>query len=372
MKILYWTSLYWPDAGGIEVLALETLPALRERGYEFTVIANFGNQPAPAYCEQNGIPVHRLPFLPAFLSRNIREQMELQKRVAAIKSSFAPDLVHLNFVGHPPYFHLRTQKAYPAPTLMVAHSDFSGIRGTPDTIFGQCLRSADWICGVSRATLDDVMVSVPEKAERSSVIYNGLAMPTLPPTPLPFETPHILCMGRLSEEKGFDIALRAFARQLERHPLARMSVVGEGHIRPDLEALSAELGLGQSVVFTGRLEREAIAPMINTATMVVVPSRYREPFALVALEAAQMARPVIATRWGGLPENVAEGESGLLVENENVGAFADAMGYLLENPDVARSMGKRGRERARDVFGLKNCVDAYDALYQQLGRKSGD
>lgn len=366
MRILYWTPHYWPDAGGIEVLALETLPLLRQRGYEFTVIAGFGLQTAPAYCEQDGIPIHRFPFLPAFVSRNIREQMCIQRQIAAIKTSFAPDLVHLNFVGHPPYFHLRTRNAHPAPTLFVAHSDFSQMRSDPDTVFGQCLRSADWICGVSRATLADVLQFVPEQAARSSVILNGLQIPALAPTPLPFEPPHILCMGRLTHEKGFDIALDAFARLIKRFPTARLTIVGEGHAKSSLEAQAASLSLGERVTFTGHLGREDIAPMINSATMVIVPSRYREPFALVALEAAQMARPVIATRWGGLPESVAEGESGILVENENTTALAKAMEFLLENPGIARTMGQYGRERARTLFGLQRCVDDYDALYHQL------
>ncbi len=370
MKILYWTPHYWPDVGGIEVLALETLPLLKQRGYEFTVIAGFGAQAAPAYCEQDGIPIHRFRFLPAFVSHDLRAQMAIQRQVAAIKTAFAPDLVHLNFVGHTPYFHLRTRSVPPAPTLFVAHSDFSGARSDPDTVFGQCLRSADWICGVSRATLDDVLQFVPEQAPRSSVIFNGLQMPTVTPTPLPFEPPHILCMGRLAHEKGFDIALNAFAGLLKSFPSARLTIVGEGHIRPDLEAQASALHLGQRVTFTGRLEREAIAPMINSATLVLVPSRYREPFALVGLEAAQMGRPVVATRWGGLIETVADGESGLLVGNENVAAFTEAMAFLLKHPDIARTMGQHGRERARNLFGIQRCVDNYDALYQQLAQKS--
>jgi glycogen(starch) synthase len=178
-----------------------------------------------------------------------------------------------------------------------------------------------------------------------------------------------LCLGRIESDKGFDIALDAFARLSERFPEARITIVGEGSRRPALEAQAAALGLGHRARFTGRLGREAIAPMINSATMVVVPSRYREPFALVALEAAQMGRPVVATRWGGLVESVADGQSGLLVENENPQAFADAMLFLLDNPHLALEMGQQGRARARELFSLDRCVDDYEALYQRLLRQ---
>ena len=173
-------------------------------------------------------------------------------------------------------------------------------------------------------------------------------------------------MGRIERDKGFDIALRAFVRLRQRFPAARLTIAGDGSERRPLESLATQLGLDARAIFVGRLERDEIAPMINSATLVLVPSRYREPFALVALEAAQMARPVVATRWGGLVESVADGESGILVENEDVAAFADAMEFLIDNPDKARSMGARGRERARELFSLERCVSEYEALYQQL------
>jgi glycogen(starch) synthase len=112
--------------------------------------------------------------------------------------------------------------------------------------------------------------------------------------------------------------------------------------------------------------------VINTATLMIVPSRYREPFALVAVEAAQMARPVVATRTGGLEETVAHGESGLLVEHESPGALADAIAFLFDHPVAAARLGSAGRRRAAELFGLERCVDAYERLYRRLASPGRD
>jgi glycogen(starch) synthase len=79
-----------------------------------------------------------------------------------------------------------------------------------------------------------------------------------------------------------------------------------------------------------------------------------------------MARPIVATRVGGLPEVVVHGETGLLVESENSDALAEAILFLLNHPDTARKLGGAARDRAQIVFNWERHVDAYDALYQKL------
>ncbi|RYX85965.1 glycosyltransferase family 1 protein [bacterium] len=371
MKVLYWTTLCWPDVGGMEVLAMQTLPALRAQGHEFAVVASHGIHSLPDVTEQDGIPIHRFRFREALMANDIKAIFAIQRRIAALKASFAPDLVHFNFSDAAGYFHLRTQKSHPVPTLFTLHSDFADADSGPRTMFGQCLRDANWISAVSQSTLDDVLKMVPEQAPYSSVILNGLKMPVLTPAPLPFEPAHLLCMGRLVPEKGFDVALHAFAALDARFADVRLSIVGDGPSRPMLEELAASLGIGERVTFTGWVQREEVAALINSATIVVIPSRNREPFALVALEAAQMGRPVVATRRGGLQESVADGKSGLLVENENVGAFARAIEFLLEHPERAQAMGQFGYTRAKDTFSLERCATAYSELYQRVGGEEG-
>lgn len=370
MKILYWTPQFWPNIGGIEVLACRTLPALQRCGHEFLVVTSHDACDSPDLTHFRDIPVHRFPLWKALASRDLLRVRKLQEQIAALKRSFAPDLVHLHFPGHIAYFHLRTLDAHYSPTLLTVHTPFEQARGGTDTILGQVLRSADWITAVSHATLADTISLEPEIRERSSVIYNGVAAPELEPSTLPFEEPRVLYVGRLEVEKGVDIAIAAFARVSKKIPRARLTISGDGPVRAELEKQAAQAGLSSAIDFIGWTPPDKVPELMNTATVVVVPSRYREPFALVAVEAALSGRPVVATRTGGLQETVADGQTGLLFDKENTGELAEAICRLLKNPPAARAMGETGRRRALELFGLEKFISAYDGLYRSLVQNS--
>ena len=85
-----------------------------------------------------------------------------------------------------------------------------------------------------------------------------------------------------------------------------------------------------------------------------------------ALEAAFMARPVVAARRGGLPEVVEHGSTGLLVDELNAPHLVEAIAWLLEHPEAASRMGKAARTRARTAFNWTDCVDAYETLYEKI------
>jgi glycogen(starch) synthase len=197
------------------------------------------------------------------------------------------------------------------------------------------------------------------------VIYDGLDPLTMSPAPLEFDPPRLLCVGRLAPEKGFELALSAFASLVERFPSARLIVGGDGPERASLVQQAADLGISSRVDFVGWVAPKRVQVLMNSATIVVLPS-WTEGLPLVATEAAQVARPVVATRVGGMPEVVLHGETGLLVEPGDSAALAAAITSLLEDPRRARAMAEAARRRADDLFGLDSCIGAYDALYRGL------
>lgn len=347
-------------------MAMQLLPALQKREYEFAVVTSHGDRPLPDVMDYNGIPIHRFRFWTALMKRDFRLIRSIRERVRELNRTFNPDLVHLHFPGYLSYFHLQTMSEDACPMLLTIHTDFAGVKGGPDTLFGQILRAATWVTAVSRATLDDAAQIVPEIRERSSVIYNGLDAPALSPMPLPFNPPHVLFVGRLVQEKGVDVAITAFASLISRCPELQMTIVGDGPLRADLENLAATIAAPGKIVFAGWIDPDKIPEVMNTATVVVVPSRHAEPFALVAIQAAQMCRPVVATRMGGLCETVLDKQTGLLFEKEDSVALADSIARLLDDPEEARRMGEAGRARAQKEFNLQDCVNAYDALYRRL------
>jgi glycogen(starch) synthase len=373
MRILFWSGTFWPNIGGVEVLAAKLLPALQERGYELAVVTPQRNLDLSAKVQYKGIPVYRFSF--TFEQNSIDQLMEMRQQISNLKRAFAPDLVHINAVSATNFFHLITASAHPAPLLLTLHDERlrddnqSELPVGGDRLMGKLLRAADWISCVSAAVLMEVSRPVPEIVSRSSVIHNGLDLPFLLPSPLPTHPLRLLCLGRLVVRKGFDVALSAFALISRRFPEVRLVIAGDGPARPALEKQAADLRIATLVDFVSWVAPEDVPALMNTATLVVMPSR-REPFGLVALEAAQMARPIVATRVGGLPEVVAHGQTGLLVENENVAELAEAVTLLLEHPEVAIRMGQAARHRAIASFGWDRCIDAYDTLYRKLVEES--
>jgi glycogen(starch) synthase len=282
--------------------------------------------------------------------------------VARLKQTFAPDLVHINYAADfGNFFHLTTVSAHPAPLLVTLH----GMSTQHNSLVEHTLRAADWVVGCSEAVLAQGQRLVPDIISRSSVIYNGLESPLLPSRPLPTDSPRVLCLGRLSPEKGFDVAIGAFVSIVEHFPQARLVIAGDGPLKADLEQQVLELKIRDAVDFVGWISPEMIPSLINTATLVVMPSR-SEGFPLVALETALMARPIVATWVGGLPEVVAHEKTGLLVEPEAPGALGEAIAYLLDHPETARQMGETARRQVQDLFSWERHVNAYDALYQKL------
>jgi glycogen(starch) synthase len=360
LRVLFWSGTFWPQIGGVEVLAASLLPALRDRGFEYVVVAPQSAPELPLESEYKGIRVVRFPFWKAY--NDIDEVMQIRQRIADLRRSFAPHLIHKNAVGLGDFFYLVTANAHPAPLLVTLHGEWPP---QTDPFTGRLLRSADWVVGCSAAILDKGRRLAPEIEPRSSIIYNGVEVPTLLPAPLPTVAPQLLCLGRLHEDKGFDLALEAFGSIVRRFPDAQLVIAGDGPARAELEKRISELNLEKTVDLMGWVAPEQVPALVNASSVVLMPSRH-ESFPLVALEAALMARPVVGTNVGGLPELVVHGETGLLVEAEDSQALVEAVAWLLDHPQEAAKMGQAARRRTQEVFGWERCVDAYDALYRRI------
>jgi glycogen(starch) synthase len=343
--------------------------ALRERGYEFAVVTSHSDLDLPDEGDYEGIPIYRFHFWRALADRKLDLLMQAKQQVAELKRYFKPDLIHVNLIDPSGFFHLQTANVYPAPTVVSLHVMLPKQTSGRDALLERALRSAQWVTANSEAVLAGARQLVPEITPYSSVIYNGLDMPTVTPALPPPEAPRLLCLGRLVGDKGFDLALTALASLVGRFPRLRLVVAGDGPARPELERQAADLGLGQVVEFIGRVEPVKVPSLMNAATIVVMPSRW-EAFGLVALEAALMARPVVATRVGGLAEVVVHQHTGLVVGGEDSSGLAEAIAFLLDYPETAIEMGLAGRSRAQELFNLERYVNAYQALYLQMAGAS--
>jgi glycosyltransferase involved in cell wall biosynthesis len=175
-------------------------------------------------------------------------------------------------------------------------------------------------------------------------------------------SPRLLCVGRLIPIKGHIVLLRAVAQAAHELPDVTLDVAGRGPLEPALRALAKELGIGDRVRFLGQVA--PIQRAIEEAAIVVVPSM-GEGFGMVALEAMERARPVIAAEIGGLGELVDDGVTGLLVPPGESEPLARAIVRLGSNLEHAADLGEAGRRRALDRFLQERCTDRTELLYRE-------
>ena len=366
MKILYWTPLFCPETGGIEIVAQKMVTGLRDRGHQLLVMASHGSTLQPDDTTYEGIPIRRFHFWQALSRRDSGLIAAIRREIAVLIKDFQPDIIHCNFSGYTAYFQLAVAKTCRAPLLLVLHSSLFGRETGSDTVLGKLMSSADWVTAVSQSTLDDARTVAPVICDRSSVIYNGQTFAACDPAPLPWDESRLMVIGRLAFEKGFDVAIAALKLLRERFPRLTLHLVGDGPERAALQRQAGDLGIEQSVEFVGKVPNRMIPGLLNRATIVLIPSRSRESFSLVAVEAAQMGRPVVAAAAGGLREVVRAGETGLLVEMESPQAIATAVGTLLADPQRTGKMGNDAREWARNAFGLDRMIAEYEDVYRRL------
>ncbi len=165
------------------------------------------------------------------------------------------------------------------------------------------------------------------------------------------EPGRLLAIGRMVEMKAPHLTIAAFGRIADRFPDARLDFGGDGPLRARAEAVAAELGLRDRVTFHGALGHEAVAALMARAAVfvqhsVTTPDGFVEGFPTVIAEAMSSTLPVVATRHGGIPEHVRDGETGLLVDERDVAGMAEAMATLLADPARARALGEAGRRHA--------------------------
>ncbi len=175
--------------------------------------------------------------------------------------------------------------------------------------------------------------------------------------------PLLLFVGRLQPWKGVETAIRA----LLNIPAARLLIAGSGDDRPRLEQLAGELGVTDRVVFLGMIERTALPRLYSSVDLLLATSHASETFGIGPVEAQACGLPVVATRFGGFPEVIDAGRTGLLVPPRDPDALALAVNNLLADPTQRAAMGAVGPAWAAQ-FAWPAVVDRIEAVYREVCR----
>ncbi|MBD2460895.1 glycosyltransferase family 4 protein [Oscillatoria sp. FACHB-1407] len=165
-------------------------------------------------------------------------------------------------------------------------------------------------------------------------------------------------IGRLDAMKAHDVLLRAIA-QVDG---VRVVILGEGAERPTLERLAMELGVSDRLQLPGWVNPQTYLPRFD---VVAMPSR-SEGFPLAMVEAMLAAKPVIATRVGSMPEAVLDGQTGLLIEKNDVEGLAQALRRLRDNPQWRSQLGQQARELAIARFTVEAMTHQYEEVWDKV------
>ncbi len=206
--------------------------------------------------------------------------------------------------------------------------------------------------------LHDLLADDPDAAGRVVRVYNGVDLARFEASAIPRgEDPLVLAIGRLVEKKGFDILIDASRILVDRGYRFRCEIIGGGDEEEALRAQISERGLAETVILRGSMTTEAVESRLRDCALTVLPcvvSKDGNVDALptVLLEAMASGRPLVSTRLSGIPEIIADGDNGLLVEPNDVAGLAEAMAAILDDPKRADEMGRAGRRRAEQLFDL--------------------
>ncbi|MGA3022260.1 MAG: glycosyltransferase family 4 protein [Thermoplasmata archaeon] len=391
MKVAQLATRYPPAPGGVEQHVAEIAPRLGARGHTVDVYTSDLYREFPAM--QRLAPevpreertswgaVHRLPVwsLPGELHytffRTLPEALARDR----------PEVVHAHTYGTNQVAAAnRHHRRFGTPFVLTAHfhpiwSIEGGwlrhrLRGFYDRrVAGSVVRNASRII---------VQTHEEERLLRSL----GLALPPVeivPPgyRPLPppgpgspsfseryrIPGPFVLFVGRLASNKGLLDLAEAFALLGKLDRSAQLVVVGEdGGQRAPVEARAKALGVSDRVHLVGHVDDDALlSAAYREARLTVLPSEY-EAFGLVLLESLAAGTPVVASRVGGIPEFVEDGQAGLLVPPRSPAALAEAIGRVWSDRDLARRLGEYGRDRVVPRYRWDAVVDRLDALYREV------
>ena len=214
------------------------------------------------------------------------------------------------------------------------------------------------------ATNLDYLRSLATRPKQVELVYHGLDLSGItPPSREPYEEGRpfrIVSVGRAVEKKGYGDLIRALVRLKDRN--WHFDHVGGGALAKKLKEQAEKAGIGSRITWHGSRERKDVFALLEQADLFVLPSRIaksgdRDGLPNVLMEAQAHRLPVISTRVSAIPELITDGETGLLVEERDPKALADAMARLMDDPALALLLADAGEKRVREKFSPEPGLD---------------
>lgn len=385
MSILFIADDFPPDVGGIQTFACELARATAELGEDVAVVAS-RQEGSGGVDGELPYPVVRVPTRGSYVMAAMNLAAGVQRAREMVQGP-PRCLVATKWSPDGPAAIL-AWRALRCPMVLIGHGgEFCHAGGNVIKWLAQrvVLRRMDLFLANSEYTAQ-LFRQARAPRERIGIIYGGVR-------PERFESsaeqvaavreelgvgdrPMLLTVARLVERKGHETVLRALPGVLAQVSEAVYVIAGEGPRRERLAELAQQLGVADSVILLGHVEEAMLSAVHCAADVFVMPShpvpgKLAEGLGLAFLDAAAAGTPCVGTRFGGIPDAIADGETGLLVEPRDEQALSAALVRLLSEPETARRMGEAGRERVRREFTWRWVAERFLAELSRIESGAG-
>lgn len=396
MKVLTISHMYpstFNEVSGIFVH--EQIKALKEKGVKVKVVSPVPWIPfpinrvskkwekysmIPEFTNWDGVQVwypRYLTFPKAlfFASSGKRMYWGIKNLVKKLYRDFKFDLIHAHVTLPDGYTAMELAQDLDIPFVVTIHGAdlYITIKKNTGCLYAlkQVFKRADRIILVSNE-LKKILSNYFEVSDKLLVIGNGIPInkiytckDNIDPSNNKNKGFMLLSVSCLIERKGIDYNLRALSKLINKYPELRYIIVGDGIEKDKLRELAKELGVYERVEFTGMLSHDDVLKYMKEADIFSLPS-WNEAFGVVYIEAMACGKPVIGCEGEGLKDFVRNFETGLLVKPKDVDSLAEAMDFLLTNPDKAKEIGERGRKLVLDNYTWEKNAEKTIRVYQEV------
>jgi spore coat protein SA len=346
-----WTYEVYSRLGGDLDVTVFGYPTASEDMYPLS----HGTSAAWKFCDF----ISRIP-----LARRYEESLWLRALFSRLREF---DVIHIH--NRPQWVPVLRDFGYEGSIVLHLQNDHLG--HWTANMLDELARHLDLLAVCSEYLRETFASKSPALAAKTCVVFNGVSVDLFFPCPELREPKTIFFVGRFHPEKGVLQLVQAHARALRVHPDARLVIGGStgfgAHVVTpyvrEVGALAASVNQRHpgSVQFTGYLHHDRDLPSwFQRATFFAAPSIFQEPFGLVNAEAMACATPVLGSKRGGIPEVL--GETGILIDPEDMEGFADAICMLLGNPEHTANLGRSAYQRCRERFDWQVIAEAWNSL----------
>mgnify|MGYP000898317614 FL=1 len=391
MKILIAADLHWPTINGVATFSRNLAHGLAARGHEVLVIAPSQRRTGLAEEEWDGnYLVKRTMSVPFPFYQNFRISVSPRREVKRIIEEFEPDVIHIQMLLGIGQATMRYAKLYNIPVVATNHAipenlmdnirllaPVSGPINRLITEYGARFHAkADHVTMPTQAAIDmltsgrENLPDIPIEA-----VSNGIDLARFTPTKptkeiyekfdIPTDCQIVSYIGRLYSEKHISVLIDAFydVLQTAKKPI-HLLIVGFGTDSDRLENQVYQLGIHDSVTFTGRVSDEEIVELHKVGDVFCMPSP-AELQCIAALEAMASGKPVVAVDAGAVGELCQTERNGFLCDKDDVDQIANAIQTLLDNDTMRIRFGKESIEIAK-THDITYTLDRFEAIYTEL------